>query len=377
MARLLGLLLLTSLASADDPLPKSAETFEVNGHKAFLYAPPKSVQGKPWVWYAPTLKGVSLVQRKAYFEGFLKAGIGIAGVDLGEVRGSPASTAEFTRFYDEMVRRGWSAKPILLGQSRGGLMMLAWAVRHPDKVKAFAGIYPVCNLGDWPLKHAAAAVADYGLSEADIRARLAEFNPVDHLTGLLKRKVPMFVVHGDADVVVPYETNTRLLKERYEAGGGPIEVKLIPGEGHQVSPAFFECRELVAFVLKQANGSDREAIDAPGNGPTPKTGKAFLDQKKEVPPRKEWTREITSRTGGPITFHVKSQGPFAVTVVTDKAYKALQANQRIDKKDVLLTVNSKETSFEKSVTVAAGSTWLIIENQTDKRVEFHLECFEP
>jgi hypothetical protein len=46
------------------------------------------------------------VGRKAYFEGFLHAGISIAGVDLGEVRGSPASTAKFTQFYDEMVKRG-------------------------------------------------------------------------------------------------------------------------------------------------------------------------------------------------------------------------------------------------------------------------------
>jgi pimeloyl-ACP methyl ester carboxylesterase len=95
------------------------------------------------------------VGRKAYFEGFLHAGISIAGVDLGEVRGSPASTAKFTQFYDEMVKRGWSSKPILLGQSRGGLMMLAWAVRHPDRTRAFVGIYPVCNLADWPMKNCA------------------------------------------------------------------------------------------------------------------------------------------------------------------------------------------------------------------------------
>jgi hypothetical protein len=29
-------------------------------------------------------------------------------------------------------------------------------------------------------------------------------------------------------------------------------VKIVPGEGHKVGPAFFECRELVDFVLKHA-----------------------------------------------------------------------------------------------------------------------------
>jgi pimeloyl-ACP methyl ester carboxylesterase len=240
-------------APAADNLPRTAETFEIEGNQAFLYAAPKPAEGKPWVWYAPTLKGVSLAGRKLYFESFLKAGISIAGYDLGEVRGAPASTAKFTQFYDEMVKRGWSPKPILLGQSRGGIMTLAWAFRHPDKVRAWVGIYPVCNLASWPLKNSKAqTLADFALTEAELVARLKEFNPADNLRGLLAHQVPMFVVHGDSDTVVPYDDNTRVLKERYEAGGGMITVKLIPGEGHQATPSFFECRELVEFVLKQA-----------------------------------------------------------------------------------------------------------------------------
>jgi predicted esterase len=198
------------------------------------------------------LKGVSLFGRKLYFESLMHAGIGIAGFDLGEVRGSPASTAKFSLFYEEMVRRGWSPKPILLGQSRGGMMMLAWAMRNSDKVRAFVGIYPVCNLASWPLKNSkAATLADFAMPEDELVAKLSQFNPVDNLQGLLANKVPMFVVHGDADVVVPYDENTRVLKERYEAGGGQITVKLIPGEGHQATPSFFECQELVDFVIAQ------------------------------------------------------------------------------------------------------------------------------
>ena len=248
---LLLLFLLTPPLAAQDNLPRKAETFEVAGHKAFLYAAPKPAEGKPWLWYAPTLGGVSIVQRKLYFESFMKAGISIAGFDLGEVRGGPASSAKFTLFYDDMVKRGWSPKPILLGQSRGGIMTLGWAFRNPDKLRAWVGIYPVCNLASWPMKNKAATLADFALPEAELVAKLKEFNPVDNLAGLLANKVPMFVVHGDSDKVVPYADNTKLLKDRYEAGGGKITVKLIPGEGHKVGPAFFECQELVDFVLNQ------------------------------------------------------------------------------------------------------------------------------
>lgn len=256
-------LLLAFTATAEDKLPRTAETFEIEGNKAFLYTAPQPTVRKPWLWYAPTLKGVSIFGRKLYFDGLMKAGIGIAGFDLGEVRGSPGSTAKFTLFYDEMVRRGFSTKPILLGQSRGGMMMLAWGMRHPEKVGAFVGIYPVCNLASWPLKNSKPqTLADFALPEAELIARLSEFNPIDNLKGLLASKVPMFIVHGDSDVVVPYGENSGLLKERYEAGGGKITVKLIPGEGHKVGPSFFECQELLDFVV-QTTVSQNQPIPPP------------------------------------------------------------------------------------------------------------------
>jgi predicted esterase len=249
-----SLLTLTTLFAlpllAQEPLPKKPEVFEIEGHKAVLYAALKTAEGKPWVWYAPTLKGgVSLAGRRMYFEAFMESGISLAGFDLGEVRGSAASSAKFTLFYDAMVKRGFSAKPILLGQSRGGMMTLAWAFRNPDKVKAWVGIYPVCNLTSWPLKNSKAqTLADFALPEAELAARLSEFNPIDNLAGLVEKKVPMFAVHGDNDVVVPYDLNTKLLKERYEAAGGSFSVKIVPGEGHKEGPSFFECQELVDFI---------------------------------------------------------------------------------------------------------------------------------
>ncbi|HEX8914515.1 MAG TPA: prolyl oligopeptidase family serine peptidase [Humisphaera sp.] len=250
--------------AADKPVPATQaatkpdrpkpEVFEVEGNKAFVYAAPKPAEGKPWIWYAPTIKGnVIIAGHRMYFDAFMDAGITLAGFDLGEVRGSPASTARFTLFYEAMVQRGYSPKPILLGQSRGGLMTLAWAFRNPDKVRAWVGIYPVCNLASWPLKSSKKeTLADYGLTEQELVAKLGQFNPIANVASLAERKVPMFAVHGDKDGLVPYDDNTKLLKERYEAAGGTLSVKVVPGRGHEVSPAFFECPELIDFVVKNA-----------------------------------------------------------------------------------------------------------------------------
>jgi predicted esterase len=236
------------------PAPKKAEVFEVEGNKAYLYDAPQPAKGKPWIWYAPVVRGdVIIVKHKAYYDAFMQEGIAVAGFDLGEVRGAPGSTAKFTKFYDAMVQRGYSSKPILLGQSRGGMMTLAWAFRNPDKVKAWAGIYPVCNLTSWPMKFSKQdTLADFAMSEEAFASKLSELNPIDNLSGLAQRKVPMFSVHGGKDGTVPYDDNTKLLKERYEAAGGAFGVNIIPGGGHEVTPAFFECRELIDFVLKHS-----------------------------------------------------------------------------------------------------------------------------
>ena len=61
-------------------------------------------------------------------------------------------------------------------------MTLAWAVRHPDKLSAWAGIYPVCNLASYPLRFSKnETLADYGMDEKELRAKLGELNPVENL----------------------------------------------------------------------------------------------------------------------------------------------------------------------------------------------------
>jgi pimeloyl-ACP methyl ester carboxylesterase len=148
------------------------------------------------------------------------------------------------------MRRGYSTKPVLLGRSRGGLMTMSWAAENPDKVGAFAGIYPVCSVASYP--GVANAAGAYGLTSAQLQASLNEHNPVDRLAGLAKAKVPLFAIHGDIDKVVPLEANSGLMKERYSAMGGSMELLVPKGQGHNMWIGFFQSEELVRFVRTHA-----------------------------------------------------------------------------------------------------------------------------
>jgi hypothetical protein len=131
--------LILALASFTSAIAKP-EILEVGEHKAYLASAPKPANGKLRIWYAPNVKGDFIIlKHKFYMEPFLNAGISIASYDLGEVRGAPGSIGKFGQFHDTKVKRGYSAIPIPLGQSRGGIMTLALAVRNPDKVTAWAG----------------------------------------------------------------------------------------------------------------------------------------------------------------------------------------------------------------------------------------------
>ena len=231
-------------------LPVSGENFLIQDRPAFLIAATNQADGKPWVWYAPTLPRYPAQEERWMFERFTASGISIAGIDVGESYGSPAGRRLFTALYDEMLRRGFSGKPVLLGRSRGGLMTLAWAAENPDKVGGFASIYPVCNIASYPgIQKAAPA---FGLTSEELDAELSKYNPIDRLGPLAKARIPMFAIHGDMDTVVPLEQNSRLVQEHYTALGGEMKLIVAPGQGHNMWDGFFRCQELVDFVKRHA-----------------------------------------------------------------------------------------------------------------------------
>lgn len=241
---------------ADKPekkLPLPGEVFTVEGHTAFLILPDdaQSDQPLPWVWYAPTLKQYPAKTERWMFEQFLVAGIAVAGINVGESMGNPEGRRLFSALHKELTEnRGLLEKPVLLARSRGGLMLYNWAAENPDKVAAIAGLYPVGDLTSWPgLQKASKA---YGMDAEALGEQLAKHNPVDRLAPIAKARVPILHLHGDNDSVVPLEENSALLYERYQKLGGPMQLLVIPGGGHDGKAHWFRNQALVDFVIQQA-----------------------------------------------------------------------------------------------------------------------------
>ena len=258
LAGLISLLPIQMTIGAEQPQKPETKVpakipIKVGDRPGFIIKPTKIDDSKPipWVWYAPTFADLPEEREHWMFRQFLAEGIAIAGVDVGESYGSPKGRQTYSALRERWVKEHqFAPKAVWLARSRGGLMLYNWACENSDSVLGIAGIYPVCDLRSYPgLDNATGA---YGLKKTELEAQLARHNPVSRLESLAKAGVPIFHIHGDVDTVVPLKENSGEVARQYEKLGGKMVLKVAKGQGHNLWEGFFQCQELVDFVIARS-----------------------------------------------------------------------------------------------------------------------------
>ena len=224
------------------PAPESSQwngyeriDVDMDGYQGLLVRPKQVANGRPWIWRARFFGHEPQVDLALLEEGFH-----LAYCDVADLFGSPLAVERWNSFYQRMTSEyQLSARPVLEGMSRGGLIIYNWAAANPDKVACIYADAPVCDIRSWPggkklgpgnAQAWQQCLKAYGLTDAT--ALQARVNPIDNLEPLAKAQVPLLHVVGDADEVVPVEENTAILEERYRELGGSIQVIHKPGVGH-------------------------------------------------------------------------------------------------------------------------------------------------
>jgi dipeptidyl aminopeptidase/acylaminoacyl peptidase len=249
-----------SATGAPERLGIAGETFLVGGRAAFVFLPPaeKQTSPQPWIMYAPTLPDYPDIHEQWMHQQFVARGVAVAGIDAGEAYGSPDGQAIMTDLYRHVTQqRDFATEVCLVGRSRGGLWVSSWAIANPEKVCGIAGIYPVFDLRTYPgLERAAPA---YQMSPSELKSQLATYNPIARIDVLVKSKLPLFIIHGDQDRVVPLEENSATVARHYRDAGAEATVTLVvaKGQGHNYWQGFFRCQELVDFAVGRALAAGR------------------------------------------------------------------------------------------------------------------------
>lgn len=191
----------------------------------------------------------------------LGKGYHLVYMDVVNMYGAPVAVAHWNEFYAHLAgKHGFASKAVLEGMSRGGLIIFNWAKVNPEKVACIYGDAPVCDIRSWPGGKGTSKGSKgdwerckqaYGITEEDVGG--FKGNPTDGLEPLAKAGVPILIVCGAADDVVPMAENTNVLKDRYEALGGSIRVIAKEGVGHHPH-SLKDPTEIVDFIRKHVGG---------------------------------------------------------------------------------------------------------------------------
>lgn len=240
-----GALLVMSAVFAADP-PKSTsrpkeEKITIEGKTLTLKVPAVEAPGKPWLWV-----GEFGGHLKSLESGLVEKGWHVAYVGVSNQFGSPESMAVWEKVYEELHdKRGLSARPALLGISRGGLYVNAWTRLHPDRVSVLYLDNGVCDIRSWPggfqlTEKGAGSRGDWNRYKtvfqfaSDEEANQKSIRPIDGLAPAIKNGVFLISVHGTADHAVPYVDNAGLLVDFWQKSGGRF--KIFPKEGGDHHP---------------------------------------------------------------------------------------------------------------------------------------------
>ncbi|AZN42617.1 alpha/beta fold hydrolase [Paenibacillus albus] len=153
---------------------------------------------------------------------------------------------------------GLSRRFVTIGMSAGGVTSVNFAYLYPDYVSVLYLDAPAMNLLSAPLGYNKPArneevvkeVLDaLGLTESEMLSFRG--HPMDKMGTLVERNIPVVLVYGDSDSIVPYEENGKLLADFYEKHGKSDIISVFGKEGCEHHPhGLPDPKPIVDFILK-------------------------------------------------------------------------------------------------------------------------------
>ena len=145
--------------------------------------------------------------------------------------------ARFCAYISKTYNLDMTCVPV--GMSCGGQIAVKLAAKYPHLVSCMYIDAPVMNYLSCPCglgarTSGAKIYAEFVYATGMTLIDLINYreHPIDKTDILLANKIPVVMVYGDSDVVVPYDENGAVFAEKYRANGGIIETYGKAGCGH-------------------------------------------------------------------------------------------------------------------------------------------------
>lgn len=215
--------------------------FVLNGREAILIVPKEPCEGKKWLLkteYFDAFPGFEMEMVKqgyhlAYIQNYTRWHKDEADDD------AKAALADFLK-----KEFGLHDQCLPVGMSCGGMQAVYFAAKYPQKVAALYLDAPVMNLLSCPC----AAGRDVGEKQVTFDFMYNEMvqhtgrtlvdllnyrnHPIDNVDPILENNIPVMLICGGKDIIVPYAENGKLLVEKMRAAGKDLTLIIKPDCEH-------------------------------------------------------------------------------------------------------------------------------------------------
>lgn len=205
--------------------------FEFEGRAAWVVEPPaEQAPGMPWTWTMQWAE--AFVDRTGVLD-LLRRGYHHVTIDLFETRMDETglkTAAAFHTFLHEKL--GFAEKTSLVGMSWGGFFSIRYAAQNLSRVSCIYLDAPLLNFDG------------YGTADPERIAGWRDTRPVGGIWSADPRmplnmaetvaaaKIPVLLIYGGSDTLVPAKYNSEPFIERFRAAGGAITVEARGLFGH-------------------------------------------------------------------------------------------------------------------------------------------------
>ena len=229
------------------------QKLEFEGHEAFLVFPKVRPNGylavKTEYWNAfPHAVEIPLLEK----------GFHLCYIRNDNRWGTDPDLDRKARFVRSLQKEcGLKNQCVPVGMSCGGLIAIKFAAKYPDLVRCLYLDAPVVNYMSCPCGFGVGRPLSADNSEIlnalgmeSISELLAYREmPLDRLPVLVEKRIPVVMVAGDSDTVVPFCENGVFLQRAYEQAGIDLEVYIKPGCDHHPH-GLEEPEPVVKFILR-------------------------------------------------------------------------------------------------------------------------------
>ncbi|MBR4072762.1 MAG: prolyl oligopeptidase family serine peptidase [Clostridia bacterium] len=224
--------------------------FELDGRKAILVQPDSPVEGNKWLLKTEYFDAFPAFEIEMVKRGYHLAYIeNITRWHLDSDDDAKAALCEFL-----IKEFSLNNKCMPVGMSCGGMHAVYLAAKYPQYIAALYLDAPVLNLLSCPCgvgKGATYMYEEFLNARGQTVSEMINYrnHPIDNAYKIVEHNIPVMLVCGGSDDIVPYDENGKYLTEYMSKNGGNITEIIKPECGHHPH-GLEDNAPLIEFTLK-------------------------------------------------------------------------------------------------------------------------------